>query len=313
MKSKAMTVFQSLTLIVLAGSSCRVWSQELIVEFTLSEEARESVEHVGQSHVPREESIYIASFNIRNLSDRSRDDEEMANIAMVCSEFDLIAIQEVRDVESLERLCAEIPWSATYTVSDLIGRSQKERYAFVFNHDYVRQKTAITKYDDHNDDFRVEPVMARFRSGSFDFALVTVHLIWGRTVGERRAEAERLLDVICWAQYVYGGDERDIILLGDFNQGPDSPGFLPIKTQLDYALAPIFADASVCSSKIEDTALYDNVWINEEHTGEFTGNFGISMFDEWLYDNDDNLAKLQVSDHRPVWAQFYTADRIDDD
>ncbi len=64
-------------------------------------------------------------------------------------------------------------------------------------------------------------------------------------------------------------------------------------------------------SHIKDTSLYDNIWLQSDHVGEYTGVSGIDRFDETDFGNDDDAANLAVSDHRPVWAEFETS--ADDD
>jgi hypothetical protein len=64
-------------------------------------------------------------------------------------------------------------------------------------------------------------------------------------------------------------------------------------------------------SHIRDSSLYDNIFFQSDYVSEYTGVFGIDRFDETDFANDDEAANLAVSDHRPVWAEFYI-DRDDD-
>ena len=59
-------------------------------------------------------------------------------------------------------------------------------------------------------------------------------------------------------------------------------------------------------SHVKDTSLYDNIWFESRYLTEYTGVCGIDRFDETDFDNNDKLATSAVSDHRPVWAEFYT-------
>jgi len=54
----------------------------------------------------------IASWNLRKLSDGSREDAELSRIAHIVSSFDLVAIKQARECRALERLKAMLlGWS----------------------------------------------------------------------------------------------------------------------------------------------------------------------------------------------------------
>ncbi|MDR1411347.1 MAG: endonuclease, partial [Spirochaetaceae bacterium] len=51
---------------------------------------------------------------------------------------------------------------------------------------------------------------------------------------------------------------------------------------------------------------YDRFIITSEAAEDFTGNFGVIRFDE-IYDFERmGIVPRAVSDHYPVWAEFYT-------
>ena len=99
--------------------------------------------------------------------------------------------------------------------------------------------------------------------------------------------------------------ENDVLLMGDFNLGPDDSGFQSLKAIPNM----VYVNGEVPTS-IKDK-LYDNIWFQAHFTKEFTGTYGIIKFDEVLFGNDDKKASLMVSDHRPLWAEFETS--VDDD
>jgi len=69
-----------------------------------------------------------------------------------------------------------------------------------------------------------------------------------------------------------------------------------------------------------DTNLFDNMWFSQDHVVEYTGEHGMSKFDEVLFEDPggdskhyrEQYARLAVSDNRPVLAEFST-DMGDDD
>ena len=73
---------------------------------------------------------------------------------------------------------------------------------------------------DGEDDFVRDPYWATFRAGKFDFSVIAVHVVWGDSVAERRAEVMELAQVYSYVQKANGAED-DVLLVGDFNREPD--------------------------------------------------------------------------------------------
>ena len=256
------------------------------------------------------DSIRIASFNIRVFSSNSRDDEEIGYIADVLEEYDVIAVQELRDEEVLKRTVAMLENRGKeyeYEISDEVGRAVKERYGFLYRKGIVKKVRQGRLYEEENDEFIREPFYATFKAENFDFTLITIHVLYGSSKAERRPEIRELATVY---QKVQNEDpaEQDVIILGDFNFPPTDEGFDNLKGIPTTA----FLFAPPLKTTITDTSLYDNFWFQEEYVREYADEFGIDRFDETMFSNDDHKAKLAVSDHRPIWAEFDTGKPDDD-
>jgi endonuclease/exonuclease/phosphatase (EEP) superfamily protein YafD len=251
--------------------------------------------------------IRLASFNIRIYSTGSRDDTELGLIADRLQQFDLVAIQELWDEEVVQRTLSILEARGHVyhaMVSPPVGRGVKERYAFLWRPEKVAPVDSGTVYSDPDDVFIREPFYASFRADSFDFTLITVHVVFGDGVADRRAENLHLDDVY---RAVQGADpnEQDVILLGDFNLPPSDSGMV----EVDVLLDPVFIGD--VRTTISEASLYDNLWWDAEFVTEWTGAAGIDRFDEAVFANDDDAASLAVSDHRPIWTVFSTVS--DDD
>lgn len=254
------------------------------------------------------ETVTLATWNIRIYSTGSRDNRELAEICSILSKYDFIAIQELRDTDVLDRtvdmLSVQYGRSYEYVVSGPAGRGTKERFAFLYDAGKLFWKDVSFTFRDDDDRLSREPFAALFQAGEFDFYIITVHSIWGDSVRERRAEAAILDDIYLIVQNL--DDEQDVLLVGDFNLPPDDEGFDDFSS-----VGGLFPVNPNRPTTIHDS-LYDNIWMQRQHTGEFTGEWGVFSFDELLYGDDDRAASLAVSDHRPLWARFDTAGPDDD-
>ena len=258
--------------------------------------------------------LKLAAWNIRIMSDNSRTDAELEAIARTLVDYDFIAIVELRDEVVLKRtqeILLQMGKAYQYQLSPAVGRSVKERYAFLYREDLVgvvEQGELYPDAADGIDNFSRDPYWATFRAGEFDFSVIAVHVIWGDTVGPRKAEVRALADVYRYVQEA-NGVEEDVLLVGDFNRNPNDA----------ETYSPIMAIPSMTrlfdlpqKSHIRDSSLYDNIFFQTDFVTEYLDISGIDKFDETDFGNDDKAANLAVSDHRPVWAVFGTNFEDDD-
>ena len=257
--------------------------------------------------------LKLAAWNIRIMSNKSRTDAELKAIARILADYDFIAIVELRDEMVLKRtqkILMQMGKAYQYQLSPAVGRGVKERYAFLYKEDLVSVISQGELYPDAadgKDDFSRDPYWATFRAGEFDFSVITVHVIWGDTVGPRKAEVRALADVYRYVQEVNGAEE-DVLLVGDFNRNPnDAESY----SQIMAIPSMIRLFELPQKSHIRDSSLYDNIFFQKNHVKEYLNRSGIDRFDETDFGNDDKAANLAVSDHRPVWAVF-SIDRDDD-
>ena len=234
----------------------------------------------------------LASWTVRILSNASRDDSELTQIAAILERFDLIAMQEVRDNLVLDRIQLMLPDGWNYIVSEPVGRGVTERYAFFFNSQVVQPIGNAYVFNDPYDQFIREPFIGHFTSGLFDFTLITFHALFGDSISERRDEI-RLLDEVIMLVDTMNGEEEDTILLGDFNMPADDWSW-EIGTHRPTVTPDML-------TTITDTSSYDNIWIPSSATtySEIT-TASVYPFDIILFGNDDRAASRAVSDHRPI-------------
>ena len=276
-----------------------------------------SIEIRAEGHedvrISEQSDLRLAAWNIRIMSNKSRTDAELMKIARTLAGYDFIAIVELRDEAVLKRtqkILSQMGTAYDYQFSPAVGRGVKERCAFLYKKDRVsviRPGELYPDTADGKDDFARDPYWATFRAGAFDFSVIAVHVVWGKTVVPRKAEVKALADVYRYVQAANGAED-DVLLVGDFNRNP---------TDVD-AYSRILSIPSMTrlfdfpqKSHIKDTSLYDNIFFQKDPLTEYLNMSGIDRFDETDFGNNDKAANLAVSDHRPVWAVFSI--EIDDD
>ena len=262
---------------------------------------------ISEVDVSEPMELRLAAWNIRIMSDKSRTDTELKQIAKTLADYDFIAIVELRDEAVLKRtqtILAQMGKMYDYEFSPAVGGGVKERYAFLYKKDFVSVVRKGELYPDaadgNQDNFARDPYWATFRAGEFDFSVIAVHVVWGKTVVPRKAEVKALADVYRYVQAANDAED-DVLLVGDFNRNPtDVDAYSRIMSISSMTRLFDFPE----KSHIKDSSLYDNIFFQRDAVTEYLGRSGIDKFDETDFGNDDKAANLAVSDHRPVWAVF---------
>ena len=253
-------------------------------------------------------TITIASFNIQIFGkSKAGKPEVMKIITDIITQFDIVAIQEIRDksgtaIVQLENLLDATGTDYNIIIGPRLGRtSSKEQYAYIYNTNTIEHIGEPYTYDDSAEDiFHREPYIAQFRAknGNFDVTLITIHTDPDTATEEIFALHEVIIQSIDMT------GELDVITLGDYNsdcnyhqesnKGPLSE---------DRYIWAIQNSADTNLAKSDCT--YDRIIITKQTTSQdYTGESGVYRFDtihSLLYDQ----AK-RISDHYPVYAVFFT-------
>ena len=248
-------------------------------------------------------TIKIASFNIQIFGKtKAAKPEVMHILAAIISQFDIVAIQEVKDasgaaIQSLEAQVDALGRDYAYIVSPRLGRStSKEQYAFIYRTDSIQPIGNYT-FNDTAGVFARPPFIGYFKtkSGNFDFILIDIHT----APSDATAEIKALPAVITDAQRHF--KEKDAILGGDFNS--DCSYF----NENTYPAIFSPTEYKWIISNSEDTTVgttnctYDRIVITNTANEDYASKYGVYSFDSGMIQAD---AK-QVSDHRAVWAEFF--------
>ena len=247
-------------------------------------------------------------------------------IAEILGQFDLIGIVELRDdLTDLGRVLQILgpTWRAVY--SDMIpdAGGNRERLGFIYDKRAVTfnglaaeaNMPRVKQGEEYLSEksFWRSPYMAAFKSGSFDFVVLTTHIRWGDTDAARTEEIGRLADWIEAKRQEKSNEDKDLIVMGDFNiPSRTDPMFKAITKnglQIPKALA-----ADTFGSNLEKNKRYDQILHQPIYPDNFTNAGGILDF----YLDEAHIKELfpagltkekftfQLSDHLPLWLQVNT-------
>ncbi len=189
-----------------------------------------------QEQVPQRtvrDTLLLATWNIRDLGNEDkrsaageergeRFEESYYYIAEIIAAFDLVALQEVNTLESLEKVMRYLGPSWEYLTTDTKRGSggNQERMTFVYDKRKVQFQNItgqiVLDSNDSPPQFARTPFYAAFQAGWFQFTLCTVHILYGdySNTTKRVAEIDRIAKFLTKRAKSTG---ENIIMLGDFN------------------------------------------------------------------------------------------------
>jgi endonuclease/exonuclease/phosphatase family metal-dependent hydrolase len=292
-------------------------------------------------------NLLIATWNLRAFGDLTekwesteddtpkRDLHSLLTIAEVVSRFDVVALQEAKDnLKALRHLLKVLGpnWGLSLTDVTEGDPGNAERMAFLFDTRRVMPSGLACELvvpQERLDrigpgalrrQFARTPYAVGFRAGAKTFILVTLHVLYGESEGERVPELTAIAEWLAgWAKDVNGWD-HNLIALGDFNIDRRGDALhdafvstgLDIPEDLQGVPRTIFADPE----KPHLDKFYDQIaW--------FTGRNGLPALSlrysrGGFFDftrsalRSRGLTKTQlswrISDHFPLWAEFSARD-----
>jgi endonuclease/exonuclease/phosphatase family metal-dependent hydrolase len=252
--------------------------------------------------------ILVGSFNLQVFGvTKSGKSAVMAILAQIIRHYDVIAVQEIRDaggtsVAALKNAVNATGVSYDYEIGPRLGRtSSKEQYAFFYNTATIEASPGAYTFNEGSvDTFEREPFIAHFKAkaGVFDFTLVDIH-----TKPENAtAEISFLPNVISEARSHTA--EADVICLGDFNA--DGAYFNESGYSSIFALGTYdwLIGNNLDTTEATSSNTYDRIVTYRESDEDFDGIAGVYRYDQTV--SMGSVTPDQVSDHYPVYAEFWT-------
>lgn len=285
-------------------------------------------ERIRAENIPSsklDETINVATWNIREFGKTPRRPDSLHYIAEILHQFDLIAITELRENISDLGKVMEIMgpyWRVIFSDITPDRGGNYERMAFLYDSRPIvftglaaevnspRKKNIVSgEYLSEYDWWRA-PFMASFRAGNFDFIMMAVHIRWGKNKASRIPPLTKLAEWIDDRRPSKFNIDDDIILVGDFNI-PSTNDELYTAITSKGLRAPNAILKEEFGSNLAKKARYDQIFHYPIYEDELTNEGGVLDFyhddHQALYpgvEMEKRAFTYELSDHLPLWVQI---------
>ncbi|XP_066019690.1 endonuclease/exonuclease/phosphatase family domain-containing protein 1-like [Pocillopora verrucosa] len=271
-------------------------------------------------------TLRIASWNLQSFSSDKADNagvKEVICCTVLENGLDILAIQEIGDTNALIKIKDELnsPTSETVKtlktveqhweccISDISGKMFRVLQIFLYAVLFSGLVSREIRYNLGELSFRLRETLAKillhftlFTMSSTKISLFCVVIV-------------PLTNRFSFSLSSVG--EKNMMVLGDFNLGPDLD-MEEFDAMREGGLANLISASTftnISTKNMEGSKNYDNIWISKHaKSNHFTGKSGVirerlthpSIPDgRWSWNG-------VVSDHCPVWAEFYCDRDFDD-
>lgn len=242
-------------------------------------------------------SLIIGSWNIRHFDGgRKRMDESFHYIAEIIDHFDICAIQEVKDLEAMDKLMRLLGSNWKYFVNDSSGggRGNHERMAFVYNRNRVFFRNLIGELVlpmgalPGDEQVGRTPFFAAFQAGWFKFTLCSAHIVFTEEDGRPLREDE--IRVVAKELHERAEDTGEVhVFLGDMNiESRDDPGMVALTD--NKFLVPDLGPTSLTGTKH-----YDQIAFSGEGKATRLLHRGVINWDEAVFTDGEAADYEQVA------------------
>jgi endonuclease/exonuclease/phosphatase family metal-dependent hydrolase len=263
----------------------------------------------------QKDKVRIGCYNIQIFGkSKVERPNTLTVLAKIASTYDVLAIEEVGSNGSTasDETCTAVMDAYVDRINQIAGANT---YSYVRGNQYA----IIYRTNDFSviasglysgsQSFTYRPLTAYFKSttGNLDFAMIVIHTSPAKAKTEISSLKAAMTDVA--NQY----SEPDVICLGDYNAdgsyytegtGTNLEGF----TSPDYITAiPNSADTTVAAS----SNTYDRIELSSSMDSDYDGTWGViepgKVYDMKVLEGTKTTTGTEaaISDHYPVWAEFY--------
>jgi hypothetical protein len=288
---------------------------------------RELQQRIERANIPSsrlDETLLIATWNVREFGRRKRLAASLHYIAEIIGQFDVVVLVELRDnVQELAVVQRYLGpyWEVLYSDYILDAGGNRERIAVVYDtraacftgfasHVFGPRKKRKGEWLPEHSWWR-PPYTASFRAGNFDFVVVAAHVRWSTGESDRLREVELLADYVEHRASAKGALDQDVIVVGDFNIPSAKSELFKALTKRGLKMPAMLA--GIGGSNLEQSKRYDQILHSPAFSAAFTGAGG--ALDFWRGDHaalypGRRMTKreftYELSDHLPVWVEINT-------
>ncbi|KAK7114022.1 endonuclease/exonuclease/phosphatase family domain-containing protein 1-like [Littorina saxatilis] len=283
--------------------------------------------------------VRVASWNLEQCSlDKVSNPgvKDVVCMSILENGFGIVAVQELSHDKALEEICQELNqptlpnvrrWSGQRgkwkcAVSQVAGRMYRsvEYNGFLYDSSQNIELMSANLLEAAEENgkrlFARMPYVGFFRvNGQLDCVVVSVHLkatgLEGEDLDRTKAEVASMTDVLkSIADHV--PSEKDVILVGDFNLGPDSEEFEKLRKKGYTNMIKVDTPTNISANNPAGSKCYDNIWISQQTLKVHSGKAGVvreGLTSPWI-PNGWKWGGV-VSDHCPVYTELYTNNDLD--
>lgn len=279
--------------------------------------------------------LRLATWNLQGCSVEKANNpgvREVVCMTLLENSIKLLAVQELLDKEALEKFCAELNqpvlpnirkwrgprgcWRSLVAEKPSSQLQKGARYSgFLWDtaagvelRDAAWQESSPS--NGHGRPLAPSPYLAKFKVGSNEVTLVNLHLatlslLATENPGRNSSDGHRLASLAQTLQGTLKG-EKDVIILGDFGQGPDSSDYDILRREKFHHLIPVHIFTNISTKNPQGSKSLDNIWISKSLKKMFTGHWAVvreGLTNPWIPDNWSWGGV--ASEHCPVLAEFY--------
>lgn len=278
-----------------------------------------------------DESLNVATWNIREFGNSPRLDASIYYIAEIINQFDLVTLIELRDdLGDLKRVMEHLGTEWQVVFSDFVDddAGNNERIAYLFDTRMVRLTGLVAEADpprvkdEATKEWQIKfgwwraPYMASFRAGNFDFVMISAHIRWADGVTDRVPPLRLLGEWIEQRRTHPKAVHSDFIVTGDFNIPSRRSSTFKALTGNGANLLIPGGLLKAKGTNLSERNTYDQILHSPTDIDRFSGNGGTLNFyqNDWqaLYPapgprpSSKSKFTFELSDHLPLWLQVKT-------
>ncbi|XP_042716284.1 endonuclease/exonuclease/phosphatase family domain-containing protein 1 isoform X2 [Chrysemys picta bellii] len=232
--------------------------------------------------------LRVATWNLQSCSVEKANNpgvREVVCMTLLENSIKLLAVQELFDRDALEKFCMELNQPTLPNIRKWKG----PRGCW---------KGVVSE----------KPSGELHKVGMNDLTLVNLHLALSPSAGENTEKNHDSHKLAAFAQTLQETlkGEKDVIILGDFNQAPDSSDLDLLRKEKFHHLVPANTFTNISTKNPQGSKSLDNIWISRSLKKIFTGHWAVvreGLTNIWIPDNWSWGGV--ASEHCPVLAEFY--------